>query len=253
MDAIFKALNDANRRALLDTLRQKDGQTLQQLEQGLAMTRFGVMKHLKVLEEASLIATRKQGRYKYHYLNALPLQEVIDRWLEPLLVQPSARKILDLKAKLEGAAAMSQQPDFMMSTYIRCSQDALWAALTDPDQIGAYHFLASRCERHGNQLVYFTPDEARMLVCTHTEEVPKTRIESTFEPYWEGPDMTGSRFVYVIEPEAGYCKLSLEHHQIPAGQEGVADGWSRFLSGLKTYLETGATPRFSPTMAGADA
>jgi len=83
MDAIFKALNDPARRALLDSLRAKDGQTLTELEEQLDMSRFGVMKHLKVLEDAHLITTRKSGRFKHHYLNALPLQEVIDHWIEP--------------------------------------------------------------------------------------------------------------------------------------------------------------------------
>ena len=66
------------------------------------MTRFGVMKHLKVLEGASLVISRKHGRFKYHYLNVVPLQEVIDRWIEPLTQKPLARATLDLKAKLEG-------------------------------------------------------------------------------------------------------------------------------------------------------
>jgi DNA-binding transcriptional ArsR family regulator len=68
MDAIFKALNDPLRRSILDRLRQRDGQSLAELEEGVEMTRFGVMKHLKVLEEAQLITTKKQGRFKYHYL-----------------------------------------------------------------------------------------------------------------------------------------------------------------------------------------
>jgi DNA-binding transcriptional ArsR family regulator len=101
MDAIFKALNDPLRRSILDRLRQKDGQSLQELEEGVEMTRFGVMKHLKVLEEANLITTKKQGRFKYHYLNAVPLQEVADRWIEPLLQAPAARGMLNLKAHLE--------------------------------------------------------------------------------------------------------------------------------------------------------
>ena len=90
MDAIFKALNDPLRRSILDRLHQKDGQSLQELEEGQDMTRFGVMKHLKVLEEAELITTKKVGRFKYHYLNAVPLQEVLDRWIEPLLSRPAA-------------------------------------------------------------------------------------------------------------------------------------------------------------------
>ena len=107
MDAIFKALADDTRRLILDVLRDQDGQTLGELEESLAskgveMTRFGVMKHLKVLEGASLVISRKQGRFKYHYLNVVPLQEVIDRWIEPLTQKPMARATLDLKAKLEG-------------------------------------------------------------------------------------------------------------------------------------------------------
>ena len=107
MDAIFKALADDTRRLILDVLRERDGQTLQELEeslagQGVEMTRFGVMKHLKVLEAASLVISRKQGRFKYHHLNVVPLQEVIDRWIEPLTQKPLARATLDLKAKLEG-------------------------------------------------------------------------------------------------------------------------------------------------------
>jgi DNA-binding transcriptional ArsR family regulator len=107
MDAIFKALADDTRRLILDVLRDRDGQTLGELEvsltkQGVEMTRFGVMKHLKVLEAASLVISRKQGRFKYHYLNVVPLQEVIDRWIEPLTQKPLARATLDLKAKLEG-------------------------------------------------------------------------------------------------------------------------------------------------------
>ena len=72
MDQTFKALNDPARRALLDSLRAQDGQSLSALEQVLDQSRFGVMKHLRVLEDAGLIVTRKQGRFKYHYLNALP-------------------------------------------------------------------------------------------------------------------------------------------------------------------------------------
>ena len=107
MDAIFKALADDTRRQVLDVLRDRDGQTLSELEESLAnlgveMTRFGVMKHLKVLEAASLVISRKQGRFKYHYLNVVPLQEVIDRWIEPLTQKPLTRATLDLKAKLEG-------------------------------------------------------------------------------------------------------------------------------------------------------
>jgi DNA-binding transcriptional ArsR family regulator len=102
-------------------LRQKDSQTLTELESSLDMTRFGAMKHLKLLEDANLIVTRKSGRFKYHYLNAVPLQEVMDRWDAPFL-QPQTKALSDLKFKLEKDTKMSK-PDFMMQTFIRCSQD----------------------------------------------------------------------------------------------------------------------------------
>ena len=244
MDAIFKALNDIARREILDLLRQKDGQTLSDLEPQFDMTRFGVMKHLAVLEEAKLITTKKVGRFKHHYLNALPLQEVIDRWIEPLLAKPAAQGLLDLKQQLEGAANMTDTPDFRMETYIRCTQDALWDALTDAELGANFHFMASRIEREGNALVYYTPDGNAMLICTETALEPKTRIASTFEPKWAGPDMASSRFEYLIDPQGTLCKLTLEHYDIPAGQEGAADGWQRMLAGLKTYLETGQPANF---------
>lgn len=81
MDAVFKALADGSRRKLLDELFEQDGQTLSALEAKLPMSRFGVMKHLKVLEEAGLITTRRRGREKLHYLNAVPIQDIYDRWV----------------------------------------------------------------------------------------------------------------------------------------------------------------------------
>ncbi|MEX0287389.1 MAG: metalloregulator ArsR/SmtB family transcription factor [Paracoccaceae bacterium] len=250
MDVLFKALADPARLTLMDSLRQQDGQTLSQLEDVLEMTRFGVMKHLKVLEDASLIVTRKQGRFKYHYLNALPLQEAIDRWIDPYRAKPKARAVLDLKSRLEGAAMpdTSQSPDFMMATYIRCTQDALWRALTDPEDVVHYHFMATRAEGNldaGGTTTYFTPDGAPMLTIDVTTATPKTMLDMMFRPKWGGQDMQASRCVYWIEVEPEHCKLTIEHYDIPAGQDGVADGWHRLIAGLKTWLETGQPHRFT--------
>ena len=109
VDAVFKALADPTRRQLLDTLRDRGGLTLTELEQGLGMTRFGVMKHLRVLEEANLVLTRRDGRFKYHYLNALPIQEVADRWMAPY-AKPLARFALDLKNALESSPTWPTNP-----------------------------------------------------------------------------------------------------------------------------------------------
>jgi DNA-binding transcriptional ArsR family regulator len=100
MDPVFKALADPHRRRLLDQLFERDGQTLVELQSYLPMSRFGVMKHLKVLEEASLITTRKQGREKFHYLNPAPIQQVYDRWVGKFS-RPWTRLLLDIKESLE--------------------------------------------------------------------------------------------------------------------------------------------------------
>jgi len=81
MDEVFKALADPTRRSLLDELFERDGQSLSELEQRLPMTRFGVMKHLRVLEEAGLVKTRKRGREKLHFLNPVPIRLVYERWV----------------------------------------------------------------------------------------------------------------------------------------------------------------------------
>jgi DNA-binding transcriptional ArsR family regulator len=100
MDAVFKALADPTRRALLDELFRHDGQTLSELERGLPMTRFGVMKHLKQLEEAGLLTTQRRGREKLHFLNPVPIRLVHDRWVSKY-AEPLAATLSGLKRELE--------------------------------------------------------------------------------------------------------------------------------------------------------
>ena len=100
MDLVFKALADPTRRKLLDELFKSDGQSLSALEEGLPMTRFGVMKHLKLLEEANLVVTRRRGREKLHYLNPVPIQQVYERWVSKY-AQPVAAGLTGLKRELE--------------------------------------------------------------------------------------------------------------------------------------------------------
>jgi DNA-binding transcriptional ArsR family regulator len=100
MDAVFKALADPTRRDLLDQLFKQDGQTLSALERPQSMSRFGVMKHLKVLEEANLVTTRKRGREKLHFLNPVPIRLVHDRWVSKY-AEPLAAALTGLKRELE--------------------------------------------------------------------------------------------------------------------------------------------------------
>jgi DNA-binding transcriptional ArsR family regulator len=100
-DAVFKALADPTRRAMLDALFRRDGQSVQALgAQVPEMTRFGVMKHLAVLEAAGLVVARRQGRQKLHYLNPVPIAEIADRWISKYAA-PFARALVDLRAGLE--------------------------------------------------------------------------------------------------------------------------------------------------------
>jgi DNA-binding transcriptional ArsR family regulator len=99
-DLVFKALGDMSRRFLLDLLHERDGQTLGELEWELEMTRFGVMKHLKVLEEAGLVITRWRGREKLHFLNAVPIRLIHDRWIDKYR-EHEVSALADLKQSLE--------------------------------------------------------------------------------------------------------------------------------------------------------
>ena len=101
MDAVFKALADPTRRGLLDELFKRDGQTLSALVRRLPMTRFGVMKHLRVLEEAGLVTTQRRGREKLHFLNPVPIRLVHDRWVSKY-AEPLAATLSGLKRELEG-------------------------------------------------------------------------------------------------------------------------------------------------------
>ena len=98
---MFKALADPTRRFLLDLLFERDGRTLTELEAGLEMTRFGAMKHLKVLEAAGLVVSRREGREKRHFLNPVPIRQIHDRWIDKYTGE-RAGLLLDLRARLEG-------------------------------------------------------------------------------------------------------------------------------------------------------
>lgn len=101
-DLVFKALADPTRRLLLDRLFERDGMTLGELEAEVPqLTRFGVMRHLGVLEQAGLVVTRKQGRYKHHYLNPVPIRLIYERWIDKYRARQAAA-LLDLKGQLEG-------------------------------------------------------------------------------------------------------------------------------------------------------
>jgi uncharacterized protein YndB with AHSA1/START domain len=240
VDAVFKALSDPTRRQLLDTLRDRGGLTLTELERGLGMTRFGVMKHLKVLEEANLVVTRRDGRFKYHYLNALPIQEVADRWMAPY-AKPLARFALNLKNALESEPPMADKPDFVVSTYIRTTPDRLWEALTNPE-ITRQFYYGGRVQAQlevGGRFDYLDPKGEINLRGEVLEVDPPRRLVTTFKASWAEPGGEVTRVMYEIEPMGEVCKFTLTHFDYEKSKAGVASGWPIILSGLKTFLETG--------------
>src|SRR5277367_1766622 len=136
MDAVFKALADPTRRRLLDQLFTKDGQTLSALERRLPMTRFGVMKHLRILEKAGLVVTKRCGREKLHFLNPVPIRLVHDRWVSKY-AEPWAAGLSDLKKKLETPM------EKVFEIYIHTTPERLWDAIVDPETRAKYNFGAA--------------------------------------------------------------------------------------------------------------
>src|ERR1700678_1294166 len=133
MDEVFKALADPTRRKLLADLIKADGQTLSALEKRLPMTRFGVMKHLKLLQKAGLVATRRQGREKLHFLNAVPIRLIHDRWVSKYAA-PFAAALSELKTDLE------KTMEKVFEIYIKTTPERLWQAITDPELRAKYNF-----------------------------------------------------------------------------------------------------------------
>src|SRR3954469_16815354 len=134
MDEVFKALADSTRRGLLDALHERDGQSLSALEASLPMTRFGVMKHLKVLEEAGLVVTRKRGREKLHFLNPVPIRLVHDRGVSKY-AEPWAATLTGLKRDLE-----EKTMEKVFEIYIKTTPEHLCEAITDGELRQKYSF-----------------------------------------------------------------------------------------------------------------
>src|SRR5882724_4394842 len=126
VDEVFKALADPTRRSLLDALFERDGQTLSELVERLPMTRFGVMKHLRVLEDANLVTTRRRGREKLHFLNPVPIRLVHDRWVSKY-AEPWAAALSGLKKTIEEEDEMEK----VFEIYIRTTPERLWEAIND--------------------------------------------------------------------------------------------------------------------------
>src|SRR5258708_3175751 len=244
MDSVFRALADPTRRSLLDELFKQDGQTLSALVQRLPMTRFGVMKHLRLLEEAGLVVTNRRGREKLHFLNPVPIRLVHDRWVSKY-AEPWAATFSELKQNLE-----DKTMEKVFEIYIKTTPERLWKAITDAEMRRKYTFGAivtsdwtqgSRYEGVG----WGTP----IFEGENLEVDPPRQLVQNFRALWaEDVKSEGtSRVTWEIEPVRDSCPLIVTPHQLPEDANAqLYGGWAVVVSGLQTLLWTGGmltTPR----------
>lgn len=252
MDNVFDALAHPVRRALLDSLRKADGQSLSALEARHAMTRFGVMKHLRVLARAGLVVPRRVGRETRHYLNPVPIRQVADRWIAPYAA-PMTRSLASLAATLKGEtrtmpdATDTQGPRHVFQVYVRATPEALWALLTDDARTPLWECYAMRWRtewRVGGQIT-FLYGEREMAAGTVIALEPPRRFVHSFAARWSAEVMADapSRVTWEIAPSGpGACRVTVIHDGFAgdtATARAVADGWPMTLSRLKTLAETG--------------
>ena len=243
MDEVFRALADPTRRGLLDELYRQDGQSLSALEQRLEMTRFGVAKHLKVLEAAGLVVPRKRGREKLHFLNPVPIRLVHDRWVSKY-AEPWTATLTQLKRELEEEERTMEK---VFEIYIKTTPERLWEAITDGELRRRYNFgVGVESDwTPGSRYVGTHPNAPGMLLEGENLEVePPHRLVQSFHARWsdEVSAEGTSRVTWEIEPVADSCRLTVTHDQLREGaNDELYGGWPMILSGLKTLLETGET------------
>jgi uncharacterized protein YndB with AHSA1/START domain len=239
MDEVFRALADPTRRRLLDELFKRDGQSLSALERRLPMTRFGVMKHLRVLEQAGLIVTRRRGREKLHFLNPVPIRLVHDRWVSKYTA-PWAATLSDLKRRLE-----DRTMEKVFEIYIKTTPERLWEAITDPELRAKYNFGAAIVSdwKPGSRFTIGARDGSVVLGEGEILEAdPPRRLVQTMVALWSNEVKAEgtSRITWEIEPIGDSCRLTVTHDQLREGANPqLYGGWMMLLSGLKTLLETG--------------
>jgi uncharacterized protein YndB with AHSA1/START domain len=239
MDDVFRALADPTRRSLLDELFRADGQTLTALEERLPMTRFGVMKHLKVLEEARLVTTRKRGREKLHFLNPVPIRLVHDRWVSKY-AEPWAAALTGLKRTLE-----EDGMEKVFEIYIKTTPERLWEAITNPELRRRYNFgVGVESDWTPGSRYESTHPQAGIAIAEgeNLEVDPPRRLVQSFNALWSDDVKAEetSRVTWEIEPVGDSCRLTVTHDQLREGaNDELYGGWPMILSGLKTLLETG--------------
>lgn len=262
IDDVFRALADPTRRRLLDSLNARSGQTLRELCADISIARQSVSKHLATLEAAQLVTTVWRGREKLHYLNAAPINEISERWINQY-ERDRVRAPSDLKRVLEDQAM--DKPSFVYATFIRTTPERLWKALTDPAFTERYWGVAFESDWNAGSHITVrqwgltTTDPEQVVL----ESDPYRRLAytwHTFTPEWqeEARKRVGfsqeflervaaephSKVAFEIVDLGDLLKLTVIHDGFEPGSEvfeTISQGWPQILSNLKTLLETGDT------------
>jgi len=203
------------------------------------MSRFGVMKHLKVLEEAGLVVTKRDGREKLHYLNAVPIRLVHDRWVSKY-AEPWVAGLSGLKQELE------RDMEKVFEIYIRTTPERLWEAIVDPEIRAKYNFGSGMTSelKVGSPLTMGVKAAGDLLLGDGEilEVDPPKRLVHTMRALWsdEVKEEGFTRVAWDIQQVEDSCLLTVTHDQMREGaNDQLYGGWPMILSGLKTWLETG--------------
>jgi uncharacterized protein YndB with AHSA1/START domain/DNA-binding transcriptional ArsR family regulator len=254
-DLVFKAMADPTRRSLLDELRRRNGQTLGELCQPLAMARQSATQHLGVLEAANLVTTVRRGREKLHYLNPVPLWDIQERWIERF-EPPRLRALSAMKRRAE-EDTMNTQPDYVYVTYIEASPERVWEALTDPDLTAQYWGHSNISDwLVGSSWEHRRVDGSDIadVVGTVLESLPPRRLAFTFDGPGAEPSGGPTTVTFDIEPYHEIVRLTVTHENLADDEavQAISAGWPAVFANLKSLLETGKVLSRAPWEMHAD-
>lgn len=232
---------------MLDIIKTKPGLSVNDITEHFHFTRYGAMKHLKVLEDAGLLVYRREGKFKKLYINVMPIQEIYDRWISKYS-ELWAKQLSSLKYKLEKEPTMAQELEHVFVTYIRTTKEKLWDAITNPDLTKQY-FYGTEIKsdlKPGSKIEYHSIGEDGKVKIALFGEVLEVEPYKKFVHSFNFPDKgeKPSRAIYEIEEQGPFVKLTLTHDRFEGETEtykSVSEGWPFILSGLKSYLETGSS------------
>lgn len=261
-DLVFRAMADPTRRFLLDQVFLRGGQTLSELESGLAMSRYGVMKHLRVLEEAGLVVTRRSGREKHHFLNPVPVRLVHDRWIDKF-TEGRVSLLADLSTQLEGSNLVTTTNDAattqVFRVHIKAPVEAVWKAITDPAWSARYGYGAMHFDlRPGGTFRGMANDGLLAMGAPETvvegeviEADPPHRLVQTYHMTFDPaaaaePATTVTWTLEALQPTVTRLTVVHDlsdapaHSKLVSGDDPQAGGgWPYVLSDLKSIIETG--------------